>query len=146
MKIIRTLVLAALFFAAAGFAHAQGEAPYTEGSVWGITMVKTKPGLGDDYLKQLKTIFVTELDEAKKEGLIVSYKILLGSAATAQDFDIMLMTEVKNFAALDGQRAKFDAIDKKIMGSEDQQRDSAVKRLEIREILGDKIMQEVTLK
>lgn len=146
MKSIRRLLLVAFVFAAAGFARAQGDAPYTEGSVWDITMVKTKPGLGDDYLKQLKTIMVDELEAAKKEGLVISYKILIGSAATPQDFDTLLLTEYKNFAALDGMRAKFDAIDKKIMGTADQQRESAVKRLEIREIMGDKLMQEITLK
>jgi hypothetical protein len=147
MKILRQLVLPALlFFAAASFARAQGESPYNEGSVWSLTMVKTKPGLSDDYLKQIKSTFAGELDEAKKEGLILSYKILIGEAATPQDFDILLMVEVKNFAALDGQRAKFDAIDKKLLGSADQQRETAVKRLEIREIMGDKLMQEITLK
>ena len=31
-------------------------APYTEGSVWEITMVHVKPGMGDDYLKGLAKI------------------------------------------------------------------------------------------
>jgi hypothetical protein len=146
MKMLRHLLLVCMFVAAASFARAQGEAPYTEGSVWSVTMVKTKPGLSDDYLKQLKTIFVGELDEAKKQDLILSYKILLGEASTPQDYDILLLVEYKNFAAFDGQRAKFDAIDKKLMGSADQQRETAVKRLDIREIIGDKLMQEVTLK
>ena len=146
MKAIRHLLLAVLFVAAASFARAQGEAPYTEGSVWDVTMVKTKTGLSDDYLKQIKSTFVGEMEAAKTEGLILSYKILLGTAATPQDYDILLMVEFKDFAAFDGQRAKFDALDKKIMGGADQQRDIAVKRLNIREIMGDKIMQEVTLK
>jgi len=32
-------------------AGAQSDAPYTEGPVWTITMVKAKPGMTDDYLK-----------------------------------------------------------------------------------------------
>ena len=146
MKTIRNLLLLITLVTTAGFAHAQGDAPYTEGSVWGITTVKTKTGLQDDYLKQLKTIFCAELEEGKKQGLVLSYKILIGQAATAEDYDVMLMVEYKNFAALDGQRAKFDAIDKKLLGTADQQRDATVKRLEIRKILGDKLMQEVALK
>jgi hypothetical protein len=31
----------------------QNTAPYTEGRVWQITMVKTKSGVSDDYLKAL---------------------------------------------------------------------------------------------
>jgi hypothetical protein len=146
MKAIRHLLLVILIVTGASFARAQGESPYTEGSVWDVTMVKTKSGLSDDYLKQLKSIFVDELDAAKKEGMVLSYKILLGNYSTPQDYDVMLMVEYKNFAAFDGLRAKFDAIDKKLFGGADEERKSSIKRLEIREIMGEKLMQEVTLK
>jgi hypothetical protein len=125
---------------------AQSTAPYTEGAVWQITMVKTKPGMGDDYLKALAKIFKSTNDEAKKAGIITDYKILTGDAATQQDFDILLMVEYPNMAALDGLRDKTDPIQAKLVGSEDQQRQLAVKRLEIREIMGDKTMREITLK
>ena len=39
-----------------------------------------------------------------------------------------------------------DPIVEKAMGSQEQQRETAVKRLDIREILGSKTMQEITLK
>jgi hypothetical protein len=35
------------------------------------------------------------LEEAKKQNLVMDYKILLGNAATPQDFDILLMVESK---------------------------------------------------
>ena len=85
MKTIRHSLLAVLLLAGASFAHAQGDAPLQRRRRFGaIAMVKTKPGLTDDYLKQLKPLFVGELEEAKKAGLIVSYKILLGTYATPQ--------------------------------------------------------------
>ena len=146
MKKLRQLLLLVLIAASAGLAHAQGDAPYTEGSVWDITTVKTKAGLQDDYLRQLKTSYVIVMDELKKEDVIVSYKILIGDAATAGDYDVLLMVEFKNFAAFDGQRAKFDAVEKKLLGSAEEQQNVYVKRLEIRDILGDKRMQEVKLK
>jgi hypothetical protein len=121
-------------------------APYTEGGVWEITMVKTKPGMSDDYLKALTKIFKSTNDEQKRQGIITDYKILVGAASTQQDYDILLMVEYPNMAALDGLRDKTDPIDAKMVGSEDQQRQLAVKRLEIRDIMGDKLMREVTLK
>jgi hypothetical protein len=124
----------------------QSSAPYTEGSVWQITMVKTKPGMGDDYLKALAKIFKTTNDEAKKQGIITDYKILIGDASTQQDYDMLLMIQYPNMAALDGLRDKTDPISAKMIGSDDQQRQLAVKRLEIREIMGDKTMREITLK
>jgi hypothetical protein len=56
------------------------------------------------------------------------------------------MVEYPNMAALDGLRDKVDPIANKLVGTEDQQRQLAVKRLEIREIMGDKTMREITLK
>jgi hypothetical protein len=127
-------------------AATQSTAPYTEGGVWQITMVKTKPGMSDDYLKALAKIFKTTNDEAKKQGIISDYKILVGDASTPQDYDILLMVQVPNMAALDGLRDKTDPIAGKLIGNDDQQRQMAVKRLEIREIMGGKIMREITLK
>ena len=110
----------------------QSTAPYTEGGVWQIIMVKTKPGTSDD--------------EAKRQGIITDYKILAGDAATQQDYDILLMIEYPNMAAMDGLRDKTDPIATKMVGTDDQQRQMAVKRLEIRDIMGDKLMREITLK
>ena len=124
----------------------QSTAPYTEGAVWQITMVKTKAGMGDDYLKALAKIFKSTNDEAKKQGIITDYKILIGDAATQQDYDMLLMIQYPNMAALDGLRDKTDPIGAKMIGNDDQQRQLAVKRLEIREIMGDKTMREITLK
>jgi hypothetical protein len=127
-------------------AASQSTAPYTEGGVWQVTMVKTKAGMSDDYLKALAKIFKTTNDEAKKQGIITDYKILVGDASTPQDYDILLMIQYPNMAALDNLREKTDPIANKMIGSDDQQRQMAVKRLEIRDIMGDKTMREVTLK
>jgi hypothetical protein len=143
--LILTLSLTTLV-AFSGLCRAQSDAPYTEGSVWNITMVKAKYGMGDQYLKGLAKTFKGTLDEAKKQNLIISYKILLGDAASPQDFDILLMVESKNMAALDNGREKFDPIAKKIEGSVEEQEKTATKRVEIREILGSKLMREITLK
>jgi hypothetical protein len=47
-----------------------------------------RAGHGDQYLKGLAKILKAPSGE-KKEGLIVSYKVLMGQAATPGDFDIM---------------------------------------------------------
>jgi hypothetical protein len=143
MKRFVTLVAV---FVMTGLVRAQSDAPYTEGPVWDVTMVKTKAGMQDDYLKALSKIFKATNEEMKKQGLIMDYKIFIGGAATTQDYDVLLMTEFKNMAALDNFREKGDPIGDKILGSEDVQRQGAVKRMEIREIMGDKLMREVTLK
>jgi len=139
-------ITAIVFTVLSGVCSAQSDAPYTEGPVWQITMVKTKPGMTDDYLKSLAKTFKGTLDEAKKQNLILDYKVLIGEYSTPGDFDILLMVQSKDMASFDNSREKFDPIDKKVVGTIDQQREVATKRLEIREILGTKLFREVTLK
>ena len=109
-------------------------------------MVRTKPGMTDDYLKGLAKNLKAVLEEEKKQGLVVSYKILLGEASTPSDFNIINMVEYKDMAALDNLREKTDPIFTKIVGGEQQIREGAMKRAEIRDVVGSKLMREITLK
>jgi hypothetical protein len=121
-------------------------APYTEGAVWEITMVRTKAGMDDDYIKNIANAWKATNEEAKKQGIIVDYKVLMGDAANKDDFNVLLMVQFKNMAAFDGLREKTDPIARKLIGTEDTMRQASMKRMEIREILGNKTMREITLK
>src|SRR5262244_3946181 len=149
MKITKKLRIVALTVLSLGITtlcSAQSDAPYTEGPIWNVSMVKIKTGMNDEYLKQLAKTLKGSLEEAKKQNLVIDYKILLGNAATPQDFDILIMVESKNMAAQDNAREKFDPIARKVVGTTDQQQAIQVKRLDIREIIGTKLMREITLK
>jgi hypothetical protein len=122
------------------------DVPYREGTVWSLTFVRTKAGMGDDYLRSLSGTWKKVMDQAKKDGLIVSYKVLSTSASNRDDYDMILMTEHKNMATLDGLDAKMRVIESKIVGNEDQQRSLMVKRLDVREIMGEKLARELILK
>ena len=52
-KRLQIVAVAALSLGIASLCSAQSDAPYTEGPVWTVTMVKTKTGMTDDYLKEL---------------------------------------------------------------------------------------------
>jgi hypothetical protein len=121
-------------------------APYNEGPVWTLTMVKTKTGLSDEYLKQITGTVKPVYEEEKKQKIILDYKILNGEASGPQDFNILILVEYPNWAAFDNLRNKMDPIVEKIMGSEEQRLTTATKRLDIREIIGTKTMREITLK
>src|SRR4029077_19526355 len=81
-------------------------APYNEGPVWALTMIKTKSGLSDEYFKQITGTVKPAYDEAKKQKIILDYKILDGEASDAHDFNILIMVEYPNMAAFDGLRDK----------------------------------------
>jgi hypothetical protein len=120
--------------------------PYTEGSVWLITMVRVKPGMLDVYLRDVLPLRKKIDEEAKKQGLILSDHILNGSASGRDDFDVLFLTEYKNWAALDGISAKYDAILGKIVGSDEKQVQLMTTRAGVREIMGEKSMQELVIK
>jgi hypothetical protein len=109
-------------------------------------MIKTKAGLDDDYFRQISQTVKPVYDEEKKQKIVLDYKILNGDGTSPHDFNIVIMVQYPNMAALDGLRDKMDPIIEKVMGSEEQRRATAVKRLDIREILGTKTMREITLK
>jgi len=121
-------------------------APYNEGSVWALTMIKTKTGLADEYIKQITGTVKPVYDEEKKQKVILDYKILNGEASDPHDFNILILVEYANWAAFDTLRSKMDPIVEKVMGSEEARKEMAIKRLDIREILGTKTMREITLK
>jgi hypothetical protein len=121
-------------------------APYNEGPVWNLTMLTTTTGLADEYIKQITGTVKPVYDEEKKQKVILDYKILNGEASNPHDFNILILVEYPNWAAFDSLRDKTDPVIAKVMGSEEQRRDLAVKRLDIREILGTKTMREITLK
>ena len=120
--------------------------PYKEGTVWTVTFVKVKPGMFDVYMRDLSVQRKKLMDEAKKQGLIVSERMPSGFAAGREDWDLMLMVEYKNWAAFDGLSDKFDALALKVVGSEEKQVQTMVKRTEVREIVGQKTLQELTFK
>ena len=121
-------------------------APYIEGPVWTLTMIKTKTGFDDDYFRQISGTVKPIYDEEKKQKIILDYKILMGDSHNRDESNIIIMVQYANMAALDGLRDKMDPLVEKVMGNEDQRRATAVKRLDIREILGTRTMREITLK
>ena len=152
---IRTLAIIAFVSSLSGVCLAQsspakatGEsgAPYNEGPVWTVSMIKTKTGLTDEYIKQITGTVKPVYDEAKKQKVILDYKILNGEASDRNDFNMMILVAFPNYAAFDHFRDNMDPITTKVMGSEEQRKDMAVKRLDIREIIGTKTMREITLK
>ena len=120
--------------------------PYKEGSVWTVTFVKVKPGMMDTYLRDLGANRKKLMEQAKKDGLILSERLLSGDATGREDYDLILMVEYKNWGAFDGLSDKFRALAEKMVGTEDKQVQMMVKRTEVREIVGTKTMQELFLR
>lgn len=141
--VVAVAVVAALLVGATVWA--QVKRPYRNGSVWSIAFIKVKPGMEVAYLNYLSGAWKAEQDAAKKEGLILSYKVLSTEAHGASDFNLMLMTEYKDLASMEAGQEKFDALIQKVIGDDQKQMQGYKDRLEIREVLGDRLAREIVL-
>lgn len=145
MRTALRLMILVLLITASTASYAQTR-NYKDGSVWAVSIIKSETGQSIAYLNNLKTTWKGIMDEAKTQGLILSYKILDGTSANPDDFDIMLMVEYKNLAAMEGNDDKFDAITAKVIGNDDAQSKLRDNRVKMRSIYGTKLMREVVYK
>lgn len=125
--------------------HAQDK-QYKEGSVWSVSLIKTTSGMDEEYINNLKSTWKAVHDEAQKQGLILSYKMLAGTSANPQDFDILLLVEYKNLASMEGTDDKWDAIFKKVIGDAQATKKLMESRVNMRTIYGEKLMREIVYK
>jgi hypothetical protein len=72
--------------------------------------------------------------------------VVAAQATNPADWTTLVMVEYKNMAALDGLREKMDPIAKQTIGSEEQRRTLALKRNDIREVIGTKLGRELILR
>ena len=138
LLIVLVLTLSVVVFA-------QVNRPYRNGSVWNVAFIRMKPGMDTAYLNYIATDWKKQQDALKKEGLILSYKVLTTEAHGAGDFNIMLMTEYKNLATMEANEDKADNLAQQVIGNDQKQMQGYKDRLEIREVLQDRLAREIVL-
>jgi len=121
------------------------ERPWTLGSVWSVDFIRLKPGHNLDYGRELAATWKKMLDDQKKQGIVLSYRILAGAPSNRDDFTHMLMVEFPNYGVFD-QQDKMDEAVKKVFGSLGGINEAVRKREEIREAIGTRVLRELRLK
>jgi hypothetical protein len=125
---------------------------YTEGNVRTVSFYRTKPGQFDNYMKYLRANFLPTQEEAKKQGLIVGYSILLNTPSSPEDWDVAVITLNKSFGdALDFSQSdddKMKQIQEQHYKTSDEQKmdEMTAKRFDMRTYIGTKYFREVSLK
>ena len=125
--------------------YAQVSRPYRNGSVWNVAFIKMKPGIETAYLNYIATDWKRNQEAMKKDGLILSYKVLTTESHGAADFNIVLMTEYKDLATMEANEAKADNLAQTVVGNDQKQMQGYKDRLEIREVLQDRLAREIVL-
>ncbi len=100
----------------------------------------------NSYLKNLSQVWRRFLEEQKKTGDVVSYKMLNVQNTRDGEPDLILMVEFKNMAVFDRGVAWFEEMAAKIMGSlEDMQSDN-IDRQKLRTIRSSVLTREIHFK
>ncbi len=124
---------------------AQINRPYHNGSVWNIAFIRIKPGMDTAYMNYLAGSWKAEQEAQKKDGNIVSYKVMSVEGHTTGEFNLMLMTEYKNLATMEANEDKAEAVAQKVVGNDEVQMKGYNDRLAIREVIGNRLAREVIL-
>ena len=124
---------------------AQVSRPFHNGSVWSIGLIQMKPGMENAYLTYVSGDWKREQEALKKDGQIISYKVLTTESHSSTDWNIMLMTEYKDMATMEANQAKADNLLQTVIGTDEKQMQGYRDRLQIREVLQNRIAREITL-
>ena len=125
--------------------YAQMERPTHNGTVWELSFIHVKPGMGSAYNKYLASDWKKEQEALKSAGVILSYKVIGTEAHSPNDWDLMLMVEFKDLATLEANQDKTDALLQKMFGGDEKVMQGYKERSDIREVLGTRLAREVIL-
>src|ERR1700740_3744640 len=125
--------------------YAQMVRPYRNGSVWTLSFIRIKPGMDSASPNYVANDWKRIQEAAKKEGLILSYKVLVTEGHTTGDWDLILMTEVKDLATLEANEKKADALGQRLVGDDQKQMQGYRDRADIREVMGNRLAREIVL-
>lgn len=148
LKITFALTMLMIAYSSTSFAQEH----YTINNVRVVSFYRTEPGQFDNYMKYLRANVLPQQEEAKKQGLILDYYILINTPTTQDDWDVAVANVFKNFGdALDFDQSKEDKVNEiaaKHFKIKDQDKisDLISTRFEMRKFMGTKYFSGVTLK
>jgi len=125
--------------------YAQVNRPYHNGSVWNIGFIRIKPGMDTAYMNYVAGQWKAEQEAQKKDGNILSYRVLSVEGHTPGEWNLMLMTEYKSLAAMEATEDKAEVVAQKVIGNDEKQIQGYREREQIREVMGNRLAREVIL-
>jgi len=139
--------LAGLFaFIAVSGVSLAADQPYQDGPVTVVSSIRTLPGMHDTYLRYLATTYRANMDAAKKEGIILDYRVYETSPSSPDEPNLYLTVTYKNMAALDGLDERMEPIMQRSFGNQAARDTAAVDREKMRHQIGQEMIREVVFK
>lgn len=136
------------FFAQSALAQLEPFKDYEiSDALWNITFIKVDPNMGDDYLEGLKETWVASNKVAKELGQIEDFTIFRSQLAQSGDVNLFLVTKFTNSAQLEPSKERYAEF-MKAWGeaNEDRTREITKNYPGMREITGEYLVREITVK
>ena len=120
--------------------------PYQDGPVTMVSSIRTLPGMHDTYLRYLATTYRTNMEAAKKEGIVLDYRVYETTPRSPDDPNVYLTVTYKNMAALDGLDERMEPIMQRSFGDQAARSAAASDREKMRRQVGQEMIREVVFK
>lgn len=141
---IAAVLLALATFTAPAFAQ---DRAWSEGPVTNVSAIKIVDGQWENYMAYLQKNWKGVMEEAKKAGYVLDYKVYSAQAHNPQEADLYLVVTYPNMAMLDGMNEKMEPIQQKVTKMNYREADEASgKRMVMRTLLGEELLREINLK
>jgi hypothetical protein len=118
---------------------------FKDGTVWVMTFARNPYGQDITYFNAVADVWKKQQEALKKEGIILSYKVLQPNAGSLDDYNAILMTEYKDFRVMEENADKQTVILRKI-ASENPESSRILQDDKVREFFGTKVVREVVLR
>jgi len=115
--------------------------------LWNVTMVKVKPNMSDDYLEGLKETWVASNKVAMELGQIEDFHIFRSQLGASGDANLLLVVKFSDSSQLEPNKQEYDKF-MKAWGeaNEDRTREITKNYPAMREITGEYLVREITIK
>jgi hypothetical protein len=120
--------------------------PYKEGPVTIVSSLRTLPGQHDAYLRYLATTYRTNMEAAKKAGIVLDYRAYETTPRSPDEPNIYLTVTYANMAAMDGLDDRMEPIMQSSFGDDAARSKAAIDREKMRRPLGQEMIREVVFK
>jgi hypothetical protein len=118
---------------------------FRDGSVWTLTFIRTHSGQDLAYFNALADVWKKQMEELKKQGVILSYKALQTNAARVEDYNVMLMMEYKDIRTWETNADK-QAVILQTIARENATSTQVLQDEKVREFFGTNMGREIVFK
>lgn len=119
---------------------------FDQGSIWSVSYIETKPGQFNAYIKDLSNVWRRYLDAQKKDGHVLSYRMLSVDSPRDGEPDLMLLIEYKDWASYGTGVEYFEKLAQQLQGSVEASQRASVNREALRTLRGSVTAQEIKFK